>query len=318
MIQHVPLRGNPAAEAALAAFSGGRVPHGILIEGPAGSGKSSFARLVAMSILCREEENRPCGACPSCKKALAGSHPDILTYEGEKGKAKSFHVEKVRALRGQAYVQPNESDRKVLILEDAHNMTEQAQNALLKVLEEPPASTVLILTCLARSQLLETILSRVVLVSLQLPAWEDCVAELGHRLPDMPLERLEQAARDARGSVGLALEALAGQEDGAAKGHQECAVELLRLLEEGKEAAALARLTAYERDRSGFLAMLEALSGQVTERLLGRVPMGRLTRWRLVRIATIIEEIEGAAYSNVGGLLLGSTLVAKISAELAG
>lgn len=301
------------AQAALASYRGGRLPHAILIEGPAGCGKSRFARRFAMSILCRNPQEAPCGHCPACKKVAAEIYPDLLVYEGEKGKAKSFHVDTVRQLRAQAYVAPNEGERKVLLLEDVQNMTEQAQNALLKVLEEPPASTVFLLTCQSRGQLLETILSRVTIIALSLPDVETCADILAEHLPECSREELLSAARDASGSPGVALEALAQETQSRTRGHRECAQQVLELLGKGKEAAALARLQPYEKDRQGMIALLEAMAFQVTNLLLEDEKKAGFSQLQLVRITAIIERITAAAYSNVGGLLLGSALCAGIS-----
>ncbi len=313
MTEPFSLRHHDGAIAALASFAGGRLPHAILIEGPVGCGKSRFARRFAMSVLCHNPSKAPCGHCCACKKVAAEIHPDLLVYQGEKGKAKSFHVDTVRQLRAQAYVAPNEGERKVLLLEDAQNMTEQAQNALLKVLEEPPASTVFLLTCQSRGQLLETILSRVTVIALSLPNVETCADILAEHLPDRSREELLLAARDASGSPGLALEALTREDDGKAQGHRDCACQVLELLGKGREAAALARLQSYERDRPGMTALLEAMASQVTNLLLEQEVGTGFSQLQLVGITAIIERITAAAYSNVGGLLLGSALCAGIS-----
>lgn len=104
-------------------------------------------------------------ACNNCRKAETGNHPDIIIYGGEGG-SKSFHIDIIREIKLSAYIKPNEAQRKVYILKNAQEMTPSAQNALLKLIEEPPDTCVFILTCDNKSKLLTTILSRVTAVSL--------------------------------------------------------------------------------------------------------------------------------------------------------
>lgn len=116
---------------------------------------------------------RPCGRCLACDKVERGIHPDVLMLTGGKG-SRSFHVDSIRRLRQEAYLAPNEGRMKVFLLLDAHTMTVQAQNALLKVIEDPPQASLFVLTVRSRRQLLPTILSRVVTFSLEAPSPEDC------------------------------------------------------------------------------------------------------------------------------------------------
>ena len=103
---------------------------------------------------------RPLAAIALPVKGGGRNLPRPFGLRGRKGQGEILPCGYGAPAAGQAYVAPNEGERKVLLLEDVQNMTEQAQNALLKVLEEPPASTVFLLTCQSRGQLLETILSR--------------------------------------------------------------------------------------------------------------------------------------------------------------
>lgn len=141
-----------------------RFPHAVLFE----AGDMACARRTALTmaagLLCQSDGMRPCGECPSCHKVVTGSHPDLLILEGDGGQ-RSLHVEEIRSLRRDSVVLPNESEVKVYVLLGAQNMSEQAQNALLKVLEEPPERVRFILTCDDRSHLLGTILSRCTLYS---------------------------------------------------------------------------------------------------------------------------------------------------------
>ena len=130
--------GNDKAKEALVFYQrDGRFPHGILLEGEEGSGRKTFARLIAAAALC-EGENPPCGQCRQCRKIFKGIHPDVQMIAPEPGK-KSFQKEQIERLRADAWVKPNEAPRKVYILCETQYMTSWAQNALLKLLEEPPA-----------------------------------------------------------------------------------------------------------------------------------------------------------------------------------
>ena len=144
----------------------GRFPHTILLEGEDGCGKLTFAHMTAAALLCEQPlEQRPCGRCRNCKRVLSDTHPDVSVI-GDEDKLKGFHIDRVRQLRADAYIRPNEGGYKVYILRNIHNMTEQAQNALLKIIEEPPAQVVFLLTCNNRARVLPTILSRAAVLPL--------------------------------------------------------------------------------------------------------------------------------------------------------
>lgn len=139
-----------------------KLSHAYIIEGPAGSGKHTLARNLAAAISCENRTSTnhplPCGVCPSCKKILGGFSTDVIVKN--KGDKATFGVDIVRDVRQDVYVAPHESNAKVYIIEDAHLMTVQAQNAFLLTLEEPPAYVVFFLLCESATPLLETIRSR--------------------------------------------------------------------------------------------------------------------------------------------------------------
>jgi DNA polymerase-3 subunit delta' len=143
----------------------GNFPHGVLVECQNSNEGEEFARFIANTLVCTGD-NKPCSVCPDCIKAQGKGHPDIFETDGIKGKSKNFTVDAIREIRDDAFVIPNESDKKIYILKNGHNMNEQAQNAILKILEEPPSYVYFIIVTESKSTMLETVLSRVQVYSL--------------------------------------------------------------------------------------------------------------------------------------------------------
>ena len=123
---------------------GGRAPHAVLITGIAGTGKRTLARLLACALLCVGEGQRPCMQCKGCRRVLAGTHPDLLTPSCT-DKDRTIKVDHLREVLCALSFHALEG-RRVILLENAQRMTVQAQNALLKSLEEPDGETHFILT----------------------------------------------------------------------------------------------------------------------------------------------------------------------------
>jgi len=143
-----------------------RLPGAFIFEG-APEDTDVLAGNLARSVVCLDTHYKQlnggaCLACLSCLKAARGSHPDIITTESEGDGARSFHIAKVREIIDDLYLSPNESEKKVYIIRQMQNMTSQGQNALLKSLEEPPASAVFIITVTSLDLILETVQSRAV------------------------------------------------------------------------------------------------------------------------------------------------------------
>lgn len=142
----------------------GRISHFYLISGPEGSGKRTLARLLSAAILCQGSA-QPCLSCPACRKVMGGLHPDCITIDDPE--KKTVPVELIRRARADIYVQPNEASRKIYIFPRAQDMGLPGQNALLKVLEEPPAYGVFILLTDNPEKLLPTVRSRCTELTLQ-------------------------------------------------------------------------------------------------------------------------------------------------------
>lgn len=176
----------------------GVISHAYIVEGMAGTGKRTFASLIAKAILCTGE-NRPCGVCPSCRKCDADAHPDLHRYGSD---GNSFKVEAVRDIKRAVTLTPNDGDRSVYILEKADTMTVSAQNALLKVFEEPPKGTTFLLLAEKRESLLATVRSRGRTVRLGTVDDGELYSMLKERFPKATEEELSEAVRIAEGSFG--------------------------------------------------------------------------------------------------------------------
>ncbi len=148
------------AEGLIAGVRRNNPPHAYIFEGKKGLGRFETARLFAAALACGAA-NAPCGACNSCISAKAGTNPDISVVEPD-ARRKTIGAERIRALIEDAGVKPFMSKRKIYIFPDASLLTEQAQNAFLKLLEEPPDYAVFIIIAENSELLLQTVRSRCV------------------------------------------------------------------------------------------------------------------------------------------------------------
>ncbi len=143
-----------------ASFDSGAFPHSVLITGSTPKNRKALALHIAAALECETTGKEPCMKCSQCIKAKDGVHPDIIITEGNE-KKHSINMDDVRSIRSSAYILPNEGRFEVFVITEASAMAEDAQNALLKILEEPPKHVRFILTSQSKDDLLETILSRV-------------------------------------------------------------------------------------------------------------------------------------------------------------
>lgn len=256
-------RGQAAASAAVRAMTEGAAPHAVLLVGPSGIGKTTLAADLAAGLLCTADDPalRPCGACRGCRMVASGNHPDLhrLVPEGAGGQIRIGDRSNpapgtVRRLVADLALLPVEGGARVAIVEHADRMNEDAQSALLKTLEEPPAGVTIVLCADEDERLLPTVRSRCARVRLGPVPVRDVEAILAERgAVDPPLAA--RLGRLSEGRPGLAL-AYALAPD-AVTARSEIARSLLDLLDAspGRRLATVAELLK----RAAELA--EALDG---------------------------------------------------------
>lgn len=143
-----------------------KLPHAIIIESTNKQERNEFAYFLSAAALCESEGDIPCGKCKNCMKIFNKIHPDVSVYEKEADK-KEFSVKIVKtSIISDIYIKPNEANGKICIIKDADLMNINAQNALLKIFEEPPTGVKFILCCESAANMLETIRSRATVYSL--------------------------------------------------------------------------------------------------------------------------------------------------------
>lgn len=148
---------DPVALRIREAAARGTLSHALLFTG---AGALDAARYTAAAMECQGQGERPCGVCPACRKVLADIHPDVVTVRDPEHK--NIAVEVVRSIRADAYIRPNEGQRKVYIFPDCALLTEADQNILLKVVEEGPPYAAFLFCAESAGQMLQTLRSRCV------------------------------------------------------------------------------------------------------------------------------------------------------------
>ena len=220
----------------------GSYSHAYIVDGSDGIGKYDFAIECARAIVC-SEHNKPCGYCTNCKKVQSGNHPDIQVV----GREKNASIDDVRRLISRAALKPNDSEKQVFIICNASKLRPEAQNALLKLFEEPPASVVIFLLAESRSSLLPTVLSRGQRVHLDGLCDNEIEEKLRDKYPSAKNVDIMSAISVACGNYGIAEKFLA-KESASLRDKAENLL-LLALQKKNYELTSALIIPKYKRDQ---------------------------------------------------------------------
>lgn len=236
------------------ALAAKKISHAYIINGEKSSGKEFIARVFAMALQCEKGEVDPCQECHSCRQALSGNQPDIIRVTHEK--PNSIGVDDIRGqINNDVAIKPYSSPYKVYIVNEAEKMTVQAQNALLKTLEEPPEYAVILLLTTNVNALLPTILSRCVVLNMK-PVSDALVRKYLMEQMQVPDYKAEICVAFARGNIGKA-KLLASSED--FENVKSEALSLLKYIQDmelSEIIAAIKKINDYKLEVSDYLDII--------------------------------------------------------------
>lgn len=231
-----------------------RVSHAYILNGERGSGKKMLANLFAMTLLCETGDNEPCGKCHSCKQAESGNHPDIIRVTHEK--PNSISVDDIRTqVNNTVDIKPYQGPYKVYIIPQADMMTPQAQNAILKTIEEPPSYAVFLLLTENAETLLPTINSRCVMLKLR-NIKDTLIKKYLMENLEIPDYKADMCTAFAQGNMGRAI--MLANSDHFNEIREE-AVQLLKHINEmelNEIVAAVKNISVYKLEITDYLDII--------------------------------------------------------------
>jgi DNA polymerase III subunit delta' len=271
------------------AIESGTPSHAYLITGPAGVGRTTFARILAQALNCeRPASERPCGQCPTCRRIQSDSHPDvtlvdlnwqaemIATPRGDSSRARQrLSIETVRWLRQDIITRPIMGRWKVQIIDDAELFSESAPDAFLKTLEEPPPYAVIVLIASSADSVSETVRSRCRHIPLGTMATARVKQALVER--DVPAAAASLLARSAHGRVAWAIrmsedpESIRVRQEKVEAAYEHISTPLGRVEVSGVIA------TNHSRNRDNTFELLDLYAGLWRDALLYRAGLDDLT-----------------------------------------
>ncbi|MDE6943242.1 MAG: DNA polymerase III subunit delta [Lachnospiraceae bacterium] len=238
------------------AIATNKVSHAYIINGERNAGKEFIARVFAMTLQCEKGETEPCGECHSCKQALGNNQPDIIYISHEK--PNTIGVEDIRVqINGDIAIKPYSSPRKIYIINEGEKMTPQAQNALLKTLEEPPEYAVILILTTNVEAMLPTVLSRCVVLNMK-PVSDRLVKKYLMEQLAVPDYKANISVAFARGNIGKAKMLASSEEFEKVKDEAITLVKNINDMEISEIVKAIKKISEYKFDVNDYLDILMA------------------------------------------------------------
>ena len=233
-----------------------KVSHAYIINGERSAGKEFIARVFAMTLQCEKGETEPCGECHSCKQALGNNQPDIIYISHEK--PNTIGVEDIRSqINNDIVIKPYSSPSKIYIINEGEKMTPQAQNALLKTLEEPPEYAVILILTTNMDALLPTVLSRCVALNMK-PVSDALVKKYLMEQLAIPDYKANICVAFARGNIGKAKLLASSEEFEKVKDEAISLVKNINDMEIHEIVKAIKKISEYKFDVNDYLDILMA------------------------------------------------------------
>ncbi len=231
-----------------------KISHAYIIHGEKSTGKEFIARVFAMALQCEKGGVEPCNECHSCKQALSKNQPDIIYVTHEK--PNTISVEDIRSqVNNDVAIKPYSSKHKVYIINEAEKMTVQAQNAILKTLEEPPAYVVILLLVSNLQTLLPTILSRCVTLNMK-PVSDALVRKYLMEELQVPDYRADVCVAFARGNIGKAKALASSEEFDNVKNEALALLKYVHDMELQEIILAVKKINEYKLEISDYLDIM--------------------------------------------------------------
>ncbi len=236
------------------ALSTGKISHAYIINGEKSSGKEFIAKIFAMALQCEQEGVEPCNECRSCKQTLSKNQPDIIYVSHEK--PNTISVDDIRAqVNNDVAIKPYSSKYKVYIINEAEKMTPQAQNAILKTLEEPPAYAVILLLVSNMNSLLPTILSRCVTLNMK-PVKDELIRKFLMEELQVPDYKANVCVGFARGNVGKAKLLASSEEFENIKAEALSLLKYIKDMEMQEIVAAIKKINEYKLEIQDYFDII--------------------------------------------------------------